>query len=112
MKIQQHSSGPRTLFVCVRNRHGKGASCAGSGALVLLKGMRAMLAEEEIGPDELAVRPSGCLGLCKQGPVMVAAGARVSKPSKPRKKQKKGVWRKVEPGEMREVLREALFDSL
>ena len=57
------------------------------------------------------MKPCGCVGLCKQGPVMVAADARVKKPPKPGKKQK-DVWRRVEPEEMREVLREALFESL
>ena len=99
---------PRTLFVCVRDRRAKGASCAGSGARALLNDMRAALLAENIGPDELAVKPSGCLGLCKQGPVMVAAAGTDARAKKPRKNQK-NVWTKVAPGETREVLREALL---
>ncbi len=75
----------------------------------MLKDMREALAEENIGPDELVIKPCGCLGLCKQGPVMVAADAGVMKPPKTGKKQRSGVWRKVEPEETREVLREALL---
>ncbi len=102
---------PRTLFVCVRNRHGKGASCAGRGALDLVRDARAMLAVEGIGPDELAVRPTGCLGLCKQGPVLLAAAGEVALAKKPRKPRKgsPGVHTLVAPEELREVVREALL---
>ena len=103
-----NEAGPRTVFVCVRDRHGKGASCAGSGARALLNDMRAALLAEEIGPEELSVKPCGCLGLCKQGPVMVAAAGADARAKKPRKKQK-NVWTKVAPEEIREVLREAML---
>ena len=109
MKVNQDV--PRAVFVCVRDRHGKGASCAGSGARALLTGMRGMLAAEGIGPDELAVKPCGCLGLCKQGPVLLAAtgrAAQAKKPGKPGKKGK-GLWKRVQPAEAREILREALL---
>ena len=101
---------PRTVFICVRDRHGKGASCAGRGARVLLENMRTILKSENICPDELAVRPCGCLGLCKQGPVMLAAAgeAALAKPRKPRKHEP-AVHSRVEPGEVREILREALL---
>lgn len=101
----------RTLFICVRDRNGKGASCAGSGARELFKNMRAMLAAEEIGADELTLRPCSCLGLCKQGPVLVAASgpvAREKKPPKP-KKRARSVYTKVAQDEAREVLRAALL---
>ncbi len=107
-------STPRTLYVCVRNRHGKGASCAGRGALDLLKDGRTALAAEGIGPDELTLRPVGCLGLCRQGPVMVAAvgvDARAKKPPKPRKRDP-GTHVRVAPEELRELLREALLGPL
>ncbi len=78
--------------------------------------MRGMLAAEHIGPEELAARPVGCLGLCKQGPVMVAVkgdAAAAKKPPKPSKKKRSaGVWTRVKPEEMRDVLREALLGPL
>lgn len=104
----------RSLFVCVRDRNGKGASCAGAGAREQLAQMRQMLAAEAIGRDELNVRPCGCLGLCKRGPVMVLAGgpaAQVKQPPKPRKKSARGVYTGVEASELREILREALRPS-
>ena len=104
---------PRTIFVCVRDRHGKGASCAGRGSRALLRTMRDALAAEDIGPDELTLRPCSCLGLCKQGPVLVAASgnaARERKPPKPGKKElSPSVHIHVEPDEVRELLREALL---
>ena len=103
---------PRTVFVCVRDRHGKGASCAGRGSRALVAGMRAILKAEHIGPDELAVRPCGCLGLCKQGPVVRAAkgeAALAKKPRKPGKKHGSEAAVRVEPEEVRELLREALL---
>ncbi|RRA47926.1 (2Fe-2S) ferredoxin domain-containing protein [Acidipila sp. EB88] len=105
--------GSRTLFVCVRDRNGKGASCAGSGARALLKDMQAILAGEGIAPSELLVRPCGCLGLCKQGPVLVAAAGAAAlnrKPPKVKKGKKRlGVYTQVEPDEARLVLRDALL---
>ncbi len=95
----------RTLFVCVRDRHGKGASCAGSGSRALLKEMRAMLQREGIAEEELLPRACGCLGLCKQGPVMVAGVGR--KPPKVKKKGK-GVFTRVAADEARDVLRAVL----
>lgn len=99
------SAAERTLFVCVRDRHGKGASCAGSGSLALLKKMRAMLECEGIAEKELLPRACGCLGLCKQGPVMVAGVGR--KPPKVKKKGK-GVFTRVDTDEARDVLRKVL----
>ena len=110
---EQEEKIPRTLFVCVRDRHGKGASCAGRGARALLTDMRAALEAENIGPDELALRPCGCLGLCKQGPVMLFAAGEAAlekKPKKPgKKKRSPSVHTRVEPGELREILRDALL---
>ncbi len=103
---------PRTVFVCVRERGGKGASCAGRGSRVLLTEARSALEAEGIGPDELAIRACGCLGLCKQGTVMLlAAGeaALTKKPRKPGKKSASEVYTRVEPDELREILREALI---
>lgn len=106
---------PRTLFVCVRDRGGKGASCAGRGSRALVREMRGLLAAEDIGPEELAVRPCGCLGLCKQGPVTLAAAGEMAltkKPRKPGKKSKPEVHTRVEPKESREILREALLKTV
>ncbi len=106
---------PRTLFVCVRNRHGKGVSCAGRGSRALIHQMRGLLEAESIGPEELAVRPCGCLGLCKQGPVMLAAAGEAAlhkKPHKPGKKHGPEVHTRVEPEEVREILREALLGPI
>ena len=100
----------RTLFVCVRDRNGKGASCAGSGARALLNQMQGILDAEAIGKDELLLRPAGCLGLCKRGPVLLAATGKAAQARKPKKPGKKaaGVYTKVRPDETREVLREVL----
>ena len=107
---------PRALFVCVRERDGKGASCAGSGARALLADMRSILADEGIGADELSLRPCGCLGLCKQGPVLVAAmgeAAREKKLPKLKKRLKKKisarVYTRVAQAEVRGVLRDAIL---
>ena len=88
-RAAQPKDGQRTLYVCVRDRNGKGASCAGSGARALLTDMQGILSAEQIGAEELRLRPVGCLGLCKKGPVLVAAigpAAAEKKPPKPRKK--------------------------
>ena len=113
-KTETAGDGPRALFVCVRDRHGKGASCAGSGARALLSGMQNLLAAESIGKEELLLLPVGCLGLCKQGPVLVAAAGEAAAQKKPGKpgKHAPGVYTRVVEGEMREVLREALCGSL
>ena len=102
--------GPRTLYVCVRDRNGKGPSCAGSGARALLSEMQGILAAEAVGKDELLLRPVGCLGLCKRGPVLLAAMGKTPQARKPKKPGKKspGVYTKVRPDEAREVLREVL----
>lgn len=74
-----------------------------------------MLQAENISPEELAIRPCGCLGLCKQGPVMLAAAgeeALAKKPRKPGKKPAPGVHTRVESGELREILRDALIRPL
>ena len=104
-------SEPRAVFVCVRNRHGKGASCAGRGSRDLVEQMRALLVGENIGPEELAVRPCGCLGLCKQGPVMLAVAGEAALCKHPRKpgKREAGVHTRVKPGGLREILRDALL---
>ena len=105
-----------TVFICVRDRHGKGESCAGSGARALLSGMQAMLKAEGIGKDELALRPCGCLGLCKQGPVLVAATGKAAEGKKPPKVKKlKGdhaLHRRVSAKETRGILREALRPAM
>ncbi len=101
----------KAVFVCVRDRAGKGSSCAGSGARLLLAEMRGALAAEGIGREELDVRPCGCLGLCKRGPVMLGVSgpaARAKKPAKPGKKRGLGVYTGVQRGELREILREVL----
>ncbi len=104
------TEGPRTLFVCVRDKNGKGSSCAGSGARAVLSEMQAILAAEAIGKDELLLRPVGCLGLCKRGPVLLAAAGKAAQEKKPHKPGKKapGVYTRVRPGEARELLREVL----
>jgi (2Fe-2S) ferredoxin len=104
---------PRTLFVCLRNRHGKGASCAGRGAREMLEAMRSLLATEGLSETDLAVRPTGCLGLCKQGPVAVAAvgtAAAARKPKKVKKKQQKKatVFTRIDPADIRGVLQRSL----
>jgi predicted metal-binding protein len=107
---------PRTLFVCVRDRNGKGRSCAGSGSRLLVEDAKAILLRENIGPEELRIRPVGCLGLCERGPVCVAvagAGALERKPSKLKKKRRRDAGAlisiEVAPPELRGVLREALL---
>ena len=101
----------RTLFLCVRDRRGKGASCAASGARALLTEMQSLLRAENIGKDELLLRPVGCLGLCKRGPVLVAASGKAALEKKPPKPGKKasGVYTKVALKEARDVLREVLL---
>ncbi len=102
--------GPPTLFVCVRDRNGKGASCAGSGARALLSEMQRILDAEAIGKEEVLLRPVGCLGLCKHGPVLLAAVGKAAEARKPKKPGKKapGVYTRMHPGEAREVLRATL----
>ncbi len=111
MKDAKHSQEDgKTVFVCVRERGKDGASCAGRGARQLLTDMRTMLDAEGISPEELAIRPCGCLGLCKKGPVLLAASgeaAQEKKPAKPKKKAR-GVYTKVRRGDTRGVLREVL----
>ncbi len=106
------TEGPRALYVCVRDRHGKGASCAGSGARALLGAMQGILTAEAIGKDELLLRPVGCLGLCKRGPVLLAAAGEAAQERKPRKpgKNAPGVYTRVTQDEAREVLREVLCE--
>ena len=105
-----------TVFICVRDRHGKGESCAGSGARTLLSGMQAMLKAEGIGKDELALRPCGCLGLCKQGPVLVTATGKAAEGKKPPKAKKlKGenaLYCRVSAKDTRAILREALRPAM
>ena len=112
-ELTSESATPRTLFVCVRDRGGKGASCAGSGSRALLTEMRTILASEQIGDDELALRACGCLGLCKQGPVLVAATGEKALEKKPPKvkgkKKSAAVFTQVADAEVREVLRSALL---
>jgi hypothetical protein len=105
---------PRTLFICVRDRHGKGQSCAGSGSLLLLTQAKALLHQEQIPPEELSVRPVGCLGLCERGPVCVAVAGDAARERKPpkgkkRKAQSMLVSIQVAPSELRTALREALL---
>jgi hypothetical protein len=79
--------------VCVRERDGKGASCAGRGARAMVDAMRGMLAAEGL-EQELRVQPCGCLGLCKQGPVVLTATGEAAignKPEKPKKSRKRKV---------------------
>ncbi len=106
---------PRTVFVCVRDRHGKGRSCAGSGSRALVEDAQEILRSEEIGADELRIRPVGCLGLCDRGPVCAATAGTAALERKPPKIQKKRqnaqalVTLEVAPHELRSVLREALL---
>ncbi len=101
----------KTLYVCVRDRAGKSASCAGSGARALLSAMQGILKVEDIGQEELRVRPVGCLGLCKRGPVLLAIPGTVAAQKKPKKpgKKSRGVYTRVELKEARDVLREVLL---
>jgi predicted metal-binding protein len=124
-KNPQHRHGlstesvPRTLFVCVRNRHGKGRSCAGSGSRALVADAQAILRGEHIGLDELSIRPVGCLGLCERGPICIATAGSAACERKPPKIRKKNlradksalVSIEVEPQELRSVLREALLQA-
>ena len=102
-----------TLFVCVRQRNGEGASCAGRGSRALIEKMRAMLAAEAIPAVELTVRPCGCLGLCKQGPAAaVATGeARLAKKPPKARKGRRGVYTRVEGEDVRDMLRETLLQG-
>jgi hypothetical protein len=105
---------PRTLFICVRDRHGKGQSCAGSGSRSLLAQAKALLHQEQIPPEELSVRPVGCLGRCERGPICVAvvgdaAWERKPPKGKGRKAQPILVSIEVAPCELRATLREALL---
>ena len=124
-KKQQHRHGlsiesvPRTLFVCVRDRHGKGQSCAGSGSRALVADAQFILRCEDIGQDELSVRPVGCLGLCERGPVCVAVAGKAAldrKPPRVKKRNQRGnksvlVTIEVEPRDLRPMLREALLQD-
>ncbi len=110
-KKKKDAGAQRTLYLCVRNRGGKGASCAGSGARALLTEMQTILRAEDIGKDELLLRPVGCLGLCKHGPVLLAASGKAALEKKPPKPGKKtpGVYTGVALEEARDVLREVLL---
>ena len=110
---KKHDAGAergKTLYVCVRDRAGKSTSCAGSGARALLSAMQGILKAEEIGPEELRVLPVGCLGLCKRGPVLLAASGPEAGRKKPKKPGKKapGVYTQIELKEARTVLRDVL----
>ena len=73
--------------------------------------MQTILRVEDIGKDELLLRPVGCLGLCKRGPVLVALSGKAAlrkKPGKPAKKAA-GVYLKVAREEVRSLLREVLL---
>jgi hypothetical protein len=110
---------PRVLFVCVRDRHGKDGSCAGSGSRALVADARTLLERESIGTDELSIRPVGCLGLCERGPVCVAAAGKTAldhKPPKVKKGSRRGdkpvlVSLEVGPQDLRLILREALLQG-
>ncbi len=72
--------------------------------------MQAMLEQEAIAPEELTVRPCGCLGLCSRGPVMLGAAGKAAGAKKPPKAKKKrgNVYTRVEEGETRMILRSLL----
>ncbi len=103
---------PPTVYVCVRDRNGKGKSCAGSGSRQLIQIMRDALERENIGAAELTIRPSGCIGPCKQGPVAVVAGPewqggkKAPKPGKDT--DQRGVHTRLEAKDVRGLLRAAL----
>lgn len=108
---------PRTLFVCVRDRHGKGQSCAGSGSRLLLTQAKELLHEEQIPPEELAVRPVGCLDLCERGPICIAVAGDAALERKPPKGKKRTaqsmlVSINVEASDLRATLREALLQPV
>ena len=94
-RAEEPSAEARTLFVCVREKGGKGRSCAGSGSRALLQQMQGMLSNEGVPEGELRVRPCGCLGLCKQGPVMVVAEGAAAQERKPPKVKKAKAKKKV-----------------
>ena len=105
----------RRIFVCVKKRGDREASCARSGSLELISAMRTMLAQENIPASELDIRPCGCIDLCDDGPVLVSVSGSAAQEKKPPKlkKGKRGkldarVSIKVKERELREILRDAL----
>ena len=80
----------------------------------MLDEMRAMLTAEGLTEQDLRLRPCGCLGLCKQGPVAVAASGSAAQSRKPPKAKKKraGVFVRIRKRKIREVLRDALSETM
>ena len=71
-----------------------------------------MLAAEHIGAEELNIRPVGCLGLCKLGPVCAAAPAQGDgakrAPKLKKRKSETGLFTRVGEEDLRPMLRQVL----
>lgn len=86
------------VFVCVKQRDDKKASCACRGSRELLGELRAAaLKADWSGEGQLEIRPSGCLKKCKKGPAVAAfiedAGQELRKPPKKAWKKAEGKWK-------------------
>jgi hypothetical protein len=81
------SSGLKRIrvFVCVmQNRH-DGASCAEQGSLDLVDALCQEIAQIGNAAASIDVRPCGCLGICEQGPALLAVGGKAALDTKPPK---------------------------
>lgn len=78
------------VFVCTQQKGEGVASCAASGAFVLLDALGKALQAEGLD-DEVQVTTCGCMGLCDEGPVMVV--------------YPEGTWyRKLQAGDVSEIV--------
>jgi (2Fe-2S) ferredoxin len=59
-----------TVLFCVHERTEGRLSCAASGSNALRKYAKEVSADEALGTAKIKVKKSGCLGLCKHGPVI------------------------------------------
>jgi (2Fe-2S) ferredoxin len=64
------------VFVCVNDRHGEARSCADGGSLELKTQLKRLVAERGIR-SRIRVSHCGCMGLCADGPNVVAYPQRV-----------------------------------
>ncbi len=59
------------IFLCMKTRGNGRSSCGPKGASEILSALREELESRGLAASHIDVRPSGCLGRCEDGPVLL-----------------------------------------
>jgi (2Fe-2S) ferredoxin len=71
------------LFICMKTRHDRRASCGCTGAAEILKALRLELMRRGQRAAHIDVRPCGCLEMCEDAPVILGFTGAVAEAAMP-----------------------------